>query len=98
MKQVDSRLDSAAGKVGGLGKLMDTAFVGAMAAAGAKFVSMSVQFDKAMTNTGAVLGKTRQQLTGLRADLLSFGSDTIAGPQKVADAYYDVVGGVQDAS
>ena len=55
-------------------------------------------FETNMTNAGAVLGKTKDEMKGLSAEVLALGSNSIFGGQQAADAYYDIVSGVQDAS
>lgn len=69
-----------------------------IAAAFGAGVMASLDFSQAVTNTGAVLGLTRDEITALHDDLLAIGGDTTAGPQLVAEAYYDIAGGVADAS
>lgn len=61
-------------------------------------VSSAYNFEKSMTNVAAVLGQTRQEQQALSSEILDFGVNTLAGPQAVASAYYDIVGGVADAS
>jgi len=61
-------------------------------------VNSAVDFDEAMTNVGAVLGKNHDEMAGLSAQILEIGSNSRAGPQAAADAFYDIVGGVADAS
>lgn len=61
-------------------------------------VNSAMEFDEAMTNVGAVLGNSHDEMAGLSAEILAIGSNTRAGPQAVADAFYDIVGGVADAS
>lgn len=58
----------------------------------------ATDFDEAVTNTGAVLGLTRDEITNLSATLLDMGGSTRQGPQAVAESFYDIVGGVADAS
>ena len=61
-------------------------------------VNQAVQFDEAMTNVGAVLGRNREQMAALSDEVLAIGGRARAGPQAVAEAMYDIVGGVADAS
>lgn len=61
-------------------------------------VNAAMGFDTAMTNTAAVMGLTRDQTAALGDQLLQIGMDSQAGPQAVAEAYYDIAGGVADAS
>lgn len=58
----------------------------------------AMKFDEAVTNTGAVLGLNRDQIEAMKDQLLEIGGSTRAGPQAVADAMYDIAGGVADAS
>lgn len=60
--------------------------------------NQAMAFDEAVTNTGAVMGLTRDQITALSSELLSIGGDSVQGPQAVAESFYDIVGGVADAS
>lgn len=61
-------------------------------------VNASMEFDEAVTNTGAVMGKNRDEIEALKKQLLEIGSGTRAGPQAVAEAMYDIAGGVADSS
>jgi TP901 family phage tail tape measure protein len=61
-------------------------------------VNSATSFDASMTNVGAVLGRTREEMTEVREEILAMGADSIAGPQAVADAFYNVVGGVADST
>jgi TP901 family phage tail tape measure protein len=61
-------------------------------------VKKAADFDEAVRNTGAVLNLTSEQITNLSSELLGIGSNTRAGPQAVAEAFYDIAGGVADAS
>ena len=58
----------------------------------------ATDFDSAMVNAGAVLGKTKDEMQGVREEVLALGGAAAAGPQAVADAYYEIVSGVQDVS
>lgn len=58
----------------------------------------AMNFDEAMTNVGAVLGKSRQDMAGLSDQILEVGRSSRYGPQLAAEAFYDIVGGVADAS
>ena len=55
-------------------------------------------WDKAMTNAGAILGKTADDMEDIRKEVLAMGTDSVAGPQAVAESYYTIVSGVQDAT
>ncbi len=60
--------------------------------------AQAMNFDEAMTNVGAVLGRSADQMTDLNEQILAIGSASRFGPQAAAEAFYDVVGGVADAS
>jgi TP901 family phage tail tape measure protein len=55
-------------------------------------------FNRNMSNVNAILGITGDEAAALRAELLAYGTDTVAGPLAVSDAYYAIVSGVADAS
>jgi TP901 family phage tail tape measure protein len=61
-------------------------------------VRSAVEFDSAITNIGAVMGSTRAEIDAMGATLLEMGANTRFGPQQVALAMYDIVGGVADAT
>jgi TP901 family phage tail tape measure protein len=61
-------------------------------------IKSAMDFDRAMTNAAAILGNSRDEMVGLNAEILRIGSESIAGPQAVAEAFYDIVSGVADAS
>jgi TP901 family phage tail tape measure protein len=108
MKTAKDSFDSGLGSIGpgiqkvgqnisGLGTSI-TALGAPVVAAFAVGVKSALGFDKAVTNVGAVMGLTRDEIDLLKKKLLAIGGDTIFGPQEVADAYYDIAGGVADAS
>lgn len=55
-------------------------------------------FSKTMANISAVTKLTGVDLHNLGKDLIDIGENSIAGPQAVAEAYYDVASGISDAS
>jgi len=62
-------------------------------------IKQATDFDEAVTNTGAVLGLTRDEVSSLKLELLEIaGGNVRQGPQAVAESFYDIVGGVADAS
>lgn len=97
-------LENISGDAGALGdKLVKvgTQFTVATAAIGVGLVmatSSALAFDKQMTNTAAVLGQTRAEQQALSAEILRFSQEAPQGPHAVAEAYYDIVGGVADAT
>lgn len=73
-----------------------TAWTAPLTAAFGVAVVQAAQFDQTMTNTAAVMGQSRSEMTQLNAQILALGGESLAGPQKVADAFYDIVGAVAD--
>lgn len=61
-------------------------------------VSSTTRFADSMTNVAAVMGLSQDKTKSLSDAILLFSKDTVAGPQKVAEAFYDIVGGVADTS
>src|SRR3990167_5505534 len=61
-------------------------------------INASRNFSDSMANINAVLGFTGDESANLRQQLLEYGGNVRAGPQAVAEAYYDIVSGVADAS
>lgn len=91
------KLDALGRKVSGFGSQL-TGIAAPFAGAFGVAVAQAVSFDEAVTNIGAILGLTREEIGSLGNELRSIGVGTRAGPQAVANAYYDIVGGVADAS
>lgn len=58
----------------------------------------TVTFSQTMANISAVTGETGKGLKEINDQILAVGADSAAGPQKVADAYYDIASGVLDAT
>lgn len=65
---------------------------------GVAAAKLAIDFDEAMTNTAAVMGLTGDAADELSAQVLDIGQTARAGPQAVAESFYDIVGGVTDAS
>ena len=61
-------------------------------------INNSKQFNDKMANVNTILGITGDEAADLRAEILAFGAASTQGPLEVADAYYAIVSGVQDAS
>lgn len=75
-----------------------TAITAPIGAGLAASLAQSNTFSRSMSNVNSILGISGQEAAALRAQLLAYGGDTVAGPQAVADAYYQIVSGVADAS
>lgn len=104
-------LKNAAGALSGFGKKLGDvggglqelggkmAIISAPIAAGLGLAAKSaIDFQETMTNTAAVLGATPAEIKNLSAEVLKLGGSAREGPQAVAAAFYDIVGGVSDAS
>lgn len=61
-------------------------------------VQNATAFEEAMTNAQAILGNTNDEIATLSDEILAIGADSRAGPQAVAESFYDIVSGVADAS
>ena len=91
---------SSSGIASGMNKL---ATVGALAAIpiaiGLKSAVQSANtFNRAMTNVHSLTGTTGEAAKALNAEILRMGGATEHGPMKAADAFYDIVSGVSDAT
>lgn len=84
--------------VGKIGAHAGVAIAAAAAGATTAAVAMASQFEKTMKNIQAASGKSADEIARLGPEILKIGSNSVAGPQKVAAAFYDIVGGVADAS
>jgi len=73
--------------------------IGAPVAAGfAAATKQAMDFDESVTNIAAVLNLTADESAKLGDQLKAVGASSRAGAQGVAQAYYDIAGGVADAS
>lgn len=85
-------------------RALDTVFnaigniIGAIGNLGKNIFDAGVTFSGTMANISSITRLTGQDLTNLGKDLIEIGADTAAGPQAVAEAYYEVASGVADAS
>ena len=75
-----------------------TAITAPITAAFGVALNSAVEFDETMTNVGSVLGKNHDQMQGLNDQIIEIGRNSRAGPQQAAEAFYDIAGGVADAS
>jgi TP901 family phage tail tape measure protein len=91
-------LGDAFQSVGKIGANAGVIIAGAMVAAGGAAVAMASEFEKSMKNIQAASGKSADEMRQLAPEILRIGSNSVAGPQKVAAAFYDIVGGVADAT
>lgn len=99
-----SDLRSARGDLSGLsmaarntGGAMTVGLTTPIMAAGGAAIVMGRNFDESMANARSILGVTRSESASLTNEILNMGARSRQGPQAVADAYYQIVSGVQDA-
>jgi TP901 family phage tail tape measure protein len=104
MNNVNAGIGSAASSLQSLGSTM-TQTGASMAAitlpivAGLGLaVSAATEFDASMTNVNSILQLGADDAAAMNAQILAIGTGAVAGPQAVADAFYDVVGGVSEAA
>lgn len=76
-----------------IGAVMD--FAGALAR---DIFKSGVTFSSTMANISSITKLTGKDLNQLAKDLIEIGADSAAGPQLVAEAYYEVASGVADVS
>jgi len=93
----NSSMTDAGKRMAKTGMLLGGSMLPAVGALGVA-VKTASEFSASMTNVQAVLGATDGQMRALSDDILAVGANTRQGPQAVAEAFYDIVGGVADAS
>lgn len=94
---IGDSLSSAGGSLVKWGAALTVATAGIGLALG-QASNEALKYNESITNTAAVLGITGEAQTKLSNELLDFSKNTRAGAQEVAASYYDIVGGVADAS
>lgn len=57
-----------------------------------------LSFDETMTEAGAILGKSREQMADVRDTVLDMSGKSVAGAQSMSEAYLMVVSAVQDTT
>ena len=97
MKGLGERMQNLGGSISSLGGSL-TGLTAPAAAAFGVAAKQAIDFDSSIHNIGAVLGLTKDQMADLNSQLLEIGGSRRAGPQAVAESFYDIVGGVADAS
>lgn len=97
LSQVGSSIQNVGSQMSSLGGSMASmaAPVAGVFAVGTK---QAMDFDAAVRNSGAALGLTSDEVDVLKENLLTIGGNSVQGPQAVANAFYDIAGGVADAS
>ena len=97
MGRLGGALGGVGAQLGGLGRLagVGTLGFGALIAGGVK---AAADFDTAMTNVNSLMQLGADEAAALGDQIRDLGGDSIHGPQATAEAFYNVVSGVQDAS
>lgn len=97
LQSMGAGLQSFGGQMMGIGGAL-----GVIAAPAALFLKNATDqfnnYNEAMTNIQAVTGATADEMEGLSSQIMDIGEHSRAGPQAVAEAFYDIAGGVVDAS
>lgn len=94
---VESSLESLGNKTSKLGAALGVVF-GAGAAGLGFATNEALGFNREMTNAAAAVGLADDELQAWSDTVLATGGVSLAGPQAAALAFYDIVGGVQDAT
>lgn len=97
LSSITDNLSAAGGTMMRWGAALTIATAGVAAALGTS-AQAAVAYNESIVNTASALGLTTEKQQELSASLLEFGQGTRAGPQAVADAYYEIASGVADAS
>jgi TP901 family phage tail tape measure protein len=84
-------------QLSGLGSQLTQTFTPFAAGLGVATRS-AVNFEESIANIAAVMGRPLSEMQAMSNELQRMGEESRFGPQSVADAMYDVVGGVADAS
>ena len=87
----------ASGSLRGMGVAAGVAGAAILAGMGVA-VNKAQNFRVAMTNVNSIMQLGQGEAEALRAQILDIGGDSAAGPQAAAEAFYDIVSGVSDAS
>lgn len=90
-------LNSLGSRISGLGAAM--AGMAAPVVAGFGLAAQqAMRFDESMTNVQAITRQSAEEMAALSAEVLAVGTNSRFGANVAAEAYYDIVGGVSDAS
>ncbi len=96
LDSLGSKLTSTGQKLQGLGAKI-TLFTLPLAIGVGIAVKKATDFDNAMANVNAILGIAGDEAAELNAQILQIGGDSLAGPQDVAEAFFDIVSGIEGA-
>lgn len=96
-QRVGSKMEEIGQKISGLGTKLVTTFGPFAAIFGIAFNKFA-SFDEAMRNAHSILGTLPDDQAAINQQILDMGSNSRAGPQAVAEAYYNIVSGVADTT
>jgi len=97
LQSVGSGIESMGQSITGVGLKIGT-LVAPIALFARNAIMQFTSFDEAMTNIQAVTGASTDEIKTLGDKILEIGKNSRSGPQAVAEAFYDIAGGVTDAS
>jgi TP901 family phage tail tape measure protein len=97
VKRVGDKITEIGGKLTVLGGAINT-ILGPIMGFGQAGIDAAVDFDEAMKNIQAAAGYTGDEMTVIRDQVLAIGEASRYGPQEAALAFYEIAGGVSDAS
>ena len=94
---VSGRMDKFGARVSGLGVEL-AAITKPLMDFGMQSLDVSLEFGKNMTNAQAAAGYTKEEITALSKEIDILGRYSTSGPLKATEAFYDIAGGIADAS
>lgn len=97
MKTVGAKITEIGGQMTVLGGAIQT-ITGPLVGFGEQAVGAAVDFDESMKNIQAAAGYTTDEMKGISEQVLEIGAASRYGPNQAAQAFYDIAGGVSDAS
>ena len=97
MDTLANKIDRFGAQVSGVGVQL-TAITQPLRDFGKDAITSSLEFSKSMANTQSVLGLSSQEMAGLSDEIAMLGANSIFGSNAAAETFYDIAGGVVDAS
>jgi TP901 family phage tail tape measure protein len=97
VKRIGDKITEIGGKLTVLGGTINT-ILGPLMGFGTAGVDAATNFEEAMANVQAAAGYTNEEMIVLRDQVLDIGAASRYGPQEAALAFFEIAGGVSDAS
>lgn len=91
------KLESIGGNLTSLGSQMGALSAPAVGMFGAA-INSAMGFDEAMTNANSILQLSGEEIGAISDEILAMGTNSLAGPQALAEAFYEITSGVADTS